>query len=99
MFRNIYTAGLEKIDRTVDEIYRRFRKFFDSFSSSKKNTAIIDDMHKLYPSEASRLTSEQWQKMFPEDKQYKKEYIAKAFTEVMTEMVGAETQYEEDIED
>lgn len=99
LFRNIYTAGLEKIDRTVDEIYRRFRKFFDSFSSSKKNTAIIDDMHKLYPSEASRLTSEQWQKMFPEDKQYKKEYIAKAFTEVMTEMVGAETQYEEDIED
>ena len=99
LFRNIYTTGLEKIDRTVDEIYRRFRKFFDPFKSSKKNTAIIDDMHRLYPSEASRLTSEQWQKMFPEDKQYKKEYIAKAFAEVMTEMVGAETQYEEDIED
>ena len=99
LFRNIYTTGLEKIDRTIDEIYRRFRKFFDPFKSSKKNTAIIDDMHRLYPSEASRLTNEQWQKMFPEDKQYKKEYIAKAFAEVMTEMVGAETQYEEDIED
>ena len=99
LFRNIYTTGLEKIDRTIDEIYRRFGKFFNSFTNSKKNTAIIDDMHKLYPSEASRLTSEQWQKMFPVDKQYKKEFIAKAFAEVMTEMVGAETQYEEDIED
>ena len=99
LFRNIYATGLEKIDRTVDEIYRRFKRFFDPFKSSKKNTAIIDDMHRLYPSEASRLTSEQWQKMFPEDKQYKKEHIARAFAEVMTEMVGAETQYEEDIED
>lgn len=99
LFGNIYSTGLEKIDRTEDEIYRRFRKFFGTFKGSKKNTAIIDDMHRLYPSESSRLTNDQWQKMFPEEKQYKKEHIARAFAEVMTEMVGAETQYEEDIED
>ena len=99
LFGNIYGTGLEKMDRTEDDIYRRFRKFFDTFKGSKKNTAIIDDMHRIYPSESSRLTNEQWQKMFPEEKQYKKEHIARAFADVMTEMVGAETQYEEDIED
>ena len=96
LFGNIYGTGLEKMDRTEDDIYRRFRKFFDTFKGSKKNTAIIDDMHRIYPSESSRLTNEQWQKMFPEEKQYKKEHIARAFADVM---VGAETQYEEDIED
>ncbi len=99
LFGDIYASGLEKIDHSEKEVYQRFNAFFDTFKTSKKNTAIIADMHELYPSEASRISDEQWQKMFPEDKQYKRDYIAKALSRVMTEMVGADPQDEEDVED
>lgn len=99
LFRNIYGSGLEKMAHSVEDVYQRFSAFFDSFKTSKKNTAIIDDMRRLYPAESYRLTEEQWQKMFPEDKQYKREYIAKTLSQVMSDMVGADPQDEEDIED
>ena len=99
LFRDIYSTGLEKIDHTLEEVYERFERFFKSFKNSKKNTAIIEDMHKLYPSETSRLSDEQWHKMFPEEKQYKRDFIAKTIRDVMHEMVGADIKEDEDIEE
>lgn len=98
LFRDIYSVGLEKIEYSIEDVYQRFNTFFDSFKTSKKNTAIIEDMHRLYSVEASRLTDEQWNKMFPEEKQYKKDVIAKELRQVMTEMIGADPRDEEDIE-
>ena len=99
LFRSIYSAGLEKVDYTIDGVYRRFSQFFDGFVSSKKNTAIINDMHRLYPVEASRLSDNQWAKLFPENKSYKKEVIAKTISQVMSEMVGVELLGEEEIDE
>lgn len=95
LFNSIYSVGLEKLNLTIEEVYQRFPQFFNSFKGSKKNTSIIADMHRLYSNEASRLTDEQWMKLFPDDKQYKKENIAKILNEVMTDLVGADLREEE----
>ena len=99
LFRGIYESGIEKIEYTIDEIYMAFREFFDSIKTNKKGKNIIEEMHKLYPVEASRLSNELWNKIFPSTKLFKKENIAKELSTFMPEMVGIELKDEEDIED
>jgi hypothetical protein len=96
LLKSIYSTGINKKGYSGDEVLARFPRFFNLFDKSKKNTAIIEDMHKTYPKESARLSEAQWKSLFPENKQYKREQIISILGKAMSDMVGAEDDYDED---
>lgn len=87
LLRSIYESGLERFTYSEEDAYRRFAKFFDSFKTSKKNTAVISDLSKLYPEEVSRIGESQLNTMFTGKQQYTRKEIARMLSEKMNVMV------------
>ena len=87
LLRSIYESGLERFTYSEEDAYRRFAKFFDSFKTNKKNTAIVSDLLRLYPDEMSRIGESQLKNLFSEKQQYSRKDIARVLSEKMNVMV------------
>ena len=87
LLQSIYESGMEKISYSEDDITRRFPKFFDSFKTSKKNSAVVADLIKLYPREMGRIGESQLTEMFSDKQQYSRKEIARILSEKMNFIV------------
>ncbi len=100
LFRSIYESGLEQFTYNEEDAYRRFNRFFESFKTTKKNTAVVSDLIRLYPEEMRRLGESQLKEMFAEKQQYPHKEIAKILSERMNTMVVEDEEMENpDIEE
>ena len=100
LFRSIYESGLEQFTYNEEDAYRRFNRFFESFKTTKKNTAVVSDLIRLYPEEMRRLGESQLKEMFAEKQQYPHKEIAKILSEKMNTMAVEDEEMENpDIEE
>ena len=100
LFRSIYESGLEQFTYNEEDAYRRFNRFFESFKTTKKNTAVVSDLIRLYPEEMRRLGESQLKEMFAEKQQYPHKEIAKILSERMNTMAVEDEEMENpDIEE
>ena len=95
MLLRIYSRGIGSQKGDIKNVFDAFPNFFGNFKT-KKNTAVISDMHKHYPEASARITDEKWQELFPIDKSYKREEIAEILSNVLNEMIGIGDDMDED---
>lgn len=95
MLLRIYSRGIGSQKGDIKNVFDAFPNFFGNFKT-KKNTAVISDMHKHYPDAAARITDEKWRELFPLDKSYKREEIADILSIVLNEMIGADDDMDEE---
>lgn len=99
LLRSIYESGLEKFTYSEEDAYKRFPKFFDSFKTNKKNTAVVSDLMKLYPDEMRRIGESQLASMFSDKQQYARKEIAKILSEKMNVIIDEVEMENPDIEE
>lgn len=87
LLQSIYESGMEKFSYSEDDVMRRLPKFFDSFKTSKKNSAVVADLIKLYPREMGRIGESQLTEMFSDKQQYSRKEIARILSEKMNVIV------------
>lgn len=85
----IYETGKDTQDTTDEDVQNQFGAFFSQNFKTKKRSAIISDMNKLYIDVRMRVKDALWFKMFPDEKKsYAREDILSVFKENFMEMTG-----------
>ena len=85
----IYATGIDTQETTDEDVLNQFGQFFSQNFKTKKRSAIMNEMNRMYKDISLRVKESLWFKMFPDEKKsYPKEDIQALFKENFTEMTG-----------